>query len=144
MWHPRPANTMLLGTTTFGRRVHMLTSSTGLILAIMRSLGVSLPSAAIEPSKKARNLGLLMGSHFISLSYLPVSWFLFTGRSPGIVFGVVTGIPKIGIQKILSQTLGTGWGCRRNRLSYHRCGISGFDEFISRCHCGIRRASECV
>ena len=56
---------MLLGTTTFGRRAHLLSSSTGLVLTFMRSLGVSSPSAATETIQEGKEPWL---AHMITTS----------------------------------------------------------------------------
>ena len=66
-----------------------------------------------------------MGSP-LHLTQLPICNLGFVDGSEARTFwGLVVGIPKI-----LSQSLGTGWGCRQNPLSClaahdHRCGILG-------------------
>ena len=83
----------------------MLTHSTGTILAIMRSLRVSLPLASIELSKRAWNLGLLMGSP-LHLTQLPSHNLAIVGRArgPGI-FGLVPGI-KTHLGRNLHESFG--------------------------------------
>ena len=65
----------------------MLTRSTGLVLTNMRSLRVSLLSATIGPSKRARNLGLLMGSPLhLELTQLPACKLVFCSWAGGPKF----------------------------------------------------------
>ena len=65
----------------------MLTRSTGLVLTNMRSLGVSLPPATVEPSKRGWNLGLLMGSPLhLEPTQLPTCTLVLCSRAGGLRF----------------------------------------------------------
>ena len=58
MWHPRPAEITLLGTTSIWRRERMLTRSTGPILPVIRRTCVITAEAAIQTIQHPRNLSL--------------------------------------------------------------------------------------